>query len=153
MLNMIPWTPWTELAGVRRELDSLFSRMAGEMDRPQNFHHFTPAADVRREADTWRVSLALPGISPDNVDIDIVGRTLRIRGERRASENGEAIINEIPYGRFERELTLPEEIDTNHVDATYRHGLLELVLPLAEGAKPHRVAVKAAPEGKQLQAA
>ena len=63
------------------------------------------------------------------------------------------LIGEITYGRFEREFTLPEEIDAQHVQATYRHGMLELVLPLAEGAKPHRIAVKAAPEGKQLHAA
>ena len=61
--------------------------------------------------------------------------------------------SEITYGRFEREFTLPEEIDAQHVQATYRHGMLELVLPLAEGAKPHRIAVKAAPEDKQLHAA
>ena len=48
---------------------------------------------------------------------------------------------------------LPAEIDAEHVQATYRRGVLELVLPLAEGAKPHRITVKAAPEGKQLHAA
>jgi HSP20 family protein len=99
------------------------------------------------------VSLALPGISPDNVDIDIVGRTLRVRGERTAEEKSEPVMSEISYGRFEREFTLPEEINAKHVQATYRHGMLELVLPLAEGAKPHRIAVKAAPEGKQIHAA
>jgi HSP20 family protein len=97
--------------------------------------------------------LALPGISPDKVDIDIVGRTLRVRGQRTTEEKAEPVMSEITYGRFEREFTLPEEIDAQYVQATYRHGMLELVLPLAEGAKPHRVAVKAAPEGKQLNAA
>ena len=87
------------------------------------------------------------------MDIDIVGRTLRVRGERTAEEKAESVMNEITYGRFEREFTLPQEIDAQHVQATYRHGMLELVLPLAEGAKPHRIAVKTAPEGKQLHAA
>jgi HSP20 family protein len=99
------------------------------------------------------VSVALPGISPEKVDIDIVGRSLRIQGERTADEKAESVIGEITYGRFEREFTLPEEIDAQHVQATYRYGMLELVLPLAEGAKPHRIAVKAAPEDKQLHAA
>ena len=87
------------------------------------------------------------------MDIDIVGRTLRVRGERTAEEKAESVMSEITYGRFEREFTLPQEIDAQHVQATYRHGMLELVLPLAEGAKPHRIAVKTAPEGKQLHAA
>ena len=153
MLGMTRWTPWTELAGVHRDLDSLFSRMSGEMPRLQNADGFTPAADVHRDGEKWNVAMALPGIAPEDVHIEIVGRTLRVRGERRAPDATQPFINEIPYGRFEREFTLPEEIDAKHVQATYRHGLLELVLPLAEAAKPHRITVKAAPDSKQLQVA
>jgi HSP20 family protein len=121
--------------------------------RSQSVDAFTPAADLRRNGDMWKVSLALPGVSPDKVDIDIIGRTLRVRGERAGDDKAQPIISEITYGRFEREFTLPEEIDAQHVEAKYRHGMLDLVLPLAEGAKPHRIAVKSAPEGKQLHAA
>ena len=153
MLAMTRWTPWTELAGVHRDLDSLFNRMFGEMPRSQNSDGFTPAADVHRDGEKWNVAMALPGVAPEDVHIDIVGRTLRVRGERRAPDATQPFINEIPYGRFEREFTLPEEIDAKHVQATYRHGMLELVLPLAEAAKPHRITVKAAPESKQLQIA
>ena len=89
------------------------------------------------------------------MEIDVVGRTLRVRGERIATEKSksEPIVSEISYGRFEREFTLPEDIDAQHVEATYRHGMLELVLPLSEGAKPRRIEVKATPEAKQLHAA
>ena len=153
MLGMTGWTPWTELAGVHRDLDSLFNRVFGETVRPQSVDVFTPAANVRRDGDTWNVSLALPGISPEKVDIDIVGRTVRVRGERPADEKPALVIGEITYGWFEREFTLPEEIDAQHVQATYHHGMLELRLPLAEGAKPHRIAVKAMAEDKQIHAA
>ena len=153
MLGMTRSTPWTELAGVHRDLDSFFNRMFTDAIRPQSGEAFTPAANVRRDGETWKVALALPGISPDKVDIDIVGRTLRVRGERSVDEKTGTILSEITYGRFERAFTLPEEVDANHAQATYRHGMLELVLPLAEEAKPHRIAVKAAPEGKQLHAA
>ena len=157
MLGMTRWTPWTELAGLHRDLDSMFGRVFGETGARQtdssSVTAFTPAADVRREGDKWLVSLALPGISPDKVDIDIVGRTLRVRGERISEQKADSVFSEITYGRFEREFTLPEEIDAKHVQATYRQGMLDLVLPLSEGAKPHRVQVKAAPEAKQLTAA
>ena len=63
------------------------------------------------------------------------------------------MVSEISYGRFEREFALPEDIDAEHVQATYRHGMLELVLPVSEGAKPRRIEVKAAPEAKQIRAA
>jgi HSP20 family protein len=153
MLNMTRWTPWTELAGMHRDLDSLFNRTFGDTVRSQSVEGFAPAADVRRDGDTWKVALAVPGISPDNVEIEIVGRTLRVRGDRTLAEQTVAILSEITYGPFEREFTLPEEIDAKKVQATYRNGMLELVLPLAEGAKPHRVAVKAAQESKQLHVA
>ena len=153
MLSMARWTPWTEFAGMHRDLDSLFNRVFDDTVGSRSADPFTPAADLRRDGDTWKLWLALPGIAPEKVDIDIVGRTLRVRGERAAEEKAEPVISEISYGRFEREFALPEEIDVQHVQATYRHGMLELALPLAEGAKPHRIAVNAAPENKQLHAA
>ncbi len=109
-----------------------------------SFDSLTPVADVKREGNTWLVSIA--GISPDTIDVDIVGRTLRVRGERSSEAKTESVMSEIAYGRFERDFTWPEDIDAQHVQATYRHGMLELVLPLKESAKPHRVEVKVAPE-------
>jgi len=158
MLGITRWTPWTELAGLHRDLDSMFGRVFGETGARQTMDtsdtSFMPAADVRRDGDKWRVSLAVPGMSPDKLDIDIVGRTVRVRGERRSEQKADEVISEIAYGRFEREFTLPEEIDSKHVDATYQHGMLELVLPLSEGAKPQRIQVKAAAtDAKQLTTA
>jgi HSP20 family protein len=156
MLNMTRWTPWTELARVHRDLDSLFSRGFGETVGSQMVVSFTPPADVIREGDKWKVWLAVPGISPDKIDIDIVGRTLRVRGERAVEDTPEdvvSVISEIGSGRFEREFTLPEPIDAQHVQATYRHGMLELLVPPVEGAKPRRIEVKTTPEAKQLHAA
>ena len=153
MLNKNRWTPWTELADVHRDLDSLFNRVFGETIRGQAVDTFAPPADLRRSGDTWSVIIAVPGVSPDELDIDIAGRTLRVRGERRPDDKTLPVVNEITYGRVEREFTLPEEIDARHVQATYRHGMLEVTLPVAEGAKPNRIKVEAAPDTNQLQAA
>jgi HSP20 family protein len=163
MLNMTRWTPWTELAGVHRDLDTLFNRMfdtnryQGDANRYQNVESFTPAADVRRNGESWNVCIALPGVAPENVNIEVIGRTLKVRGEctaARGDEKAELLIGEIPYGRFEREFTLPEDIEVKHVQAAYRHGMLDLVLPVAEGAKPYRITVnEPTTESKKLQAA
>jgi HSP20 family protein len=153
MFDMTRWTPWPDLAGVHRDLDSLFNRVFAETAPPQAVDAFTPPADLRRDGDAWKISLALPGVDPAQVEIDVVGRTLRVRGERGGVDKGERVVSEIAYGRFERTFTLPQEIDAAHVQATYRHGMLELMLPLAEGAKPHRISVQPAPEARQLQAA
>jgi HSP20 family protein len=155
MLNVTRWTPWTELAGLHRDLDSIFGRVFGEQASRGAIGSWAPAADVRRDGDKWMLSMALPGISPDKVEINVVGRTLRIRGERVANDTGDAqpVVREIGYGAFEREFTLPEDIDAEHVEATYRHGMLEVVLPVHEAAKPRRIAINAETDAKQLQAA
>jgi HSP20 family protein len=159
MLNPTRWNPWTELAGLHREFDSMFSRVFGDTVRPQSADSFAPAADVRRNDDTWKIWLALPGISPEKVEINVTGQTLWVRGERTPQQETartEPVISEITYGRFEREFAVPDEVDADHVQATYRNGMLELTLPLKEGAKPRRIEVQAAPESaevKQLHAA
>jgi len=159
MLGTTRWSPFAELASLHRDLDSLFGRVFGESGRQQmssGTAAFTPAADVVRAADKWMICMALPGVDPRNVEVDIFDRTLRVRGERTpgSSLDGvEPVLSEISYGRFEREFTLPEDIDPEKVQAAYRHGMLELTLPLKEGAKPRRIEIETAPEARQLKAA
>jgi HSP20 family protein len=159
MLGLTRWTPFDELASLHRDLDSLFGRVFGEAARPQavdSFTTFTPSAEVTRSGDKWMVALAIPGVAPKDVDIDVTGRTLRVRGERavdRDADKVDPILSEISYGRFEREFTLPEAIDSEQVQAAYRHGMLELTLPLKESAKPRRIEINATPEAKRLKAA
>lgn len=158
MLSLNRWTPFTDLAGLHRDLDTLFGRVFGETARPQPadaFTAFTPTAEVKRDGAKWLIALAIPGVSPEDVEIDVVGRTLRVRGERRAEDTAKAepILSEVSYGRFEREFTLPDEIDGDGVQAAYRQGMLELMLPLKESAKPRRIAIKGTGPAKELQAA
>jgi HSP20 family protein len=154
MLGMTRWTPWTELAGLHRDLDAMFGRaFTEERAGLSTGAGFTPAADVRREDDRWLVSLAVPGVSPDDLTIEVVGRTLRVKGERRVDSQTVPVLNEIPAGSFERELTMPEDIDAKGVEASYRHGVIELVLPLTEKAKPHRVTIGSTADARQLHVA
>jgi HSP20 family protein len=148
MLGLTRWTPFTELSRLHRDLDRLFDRVfgqaaiaAGEVDA------FVPAADVARRGDTWVISMALPGVAPENIAIETTGRILRVSGERTMpkGETVEPVVGEIRYGRFERQFTLPEDVDAEHVQATYRHGMLELTLPIREGARPRRIEVQTAP--------
>ena len=100
MLNMTRWTPWTELASLHRDLDSIVGRVFGETGSGPSIGSFVPA-DVRRDGDKWLLSMALPAISPENVEIEVVGRTLRVRGERVSDgkSKAEAVLTEISYGR------------------------------------------------------
>jgi HSP20 family protein len=155
MFGMTRWSPFDELTSLHREMDRLFSRAYGESGASASA--FAPALEVTSAKDAWHVRVALPGIDPKDVQIDLAGETLTIRGERIRtvpvnSEKGQAHLSEIAYGRFERTLTLPDSIDAEKVSATYNHGMLELALPLRESVKPRRIEVKAG-DHKTLHAA
>jgi HSP20 family protein len=150
------WNPWTEIASLHRDLDSLFGRFFSQM--PQTIGTMTLPAEAVRQDDRWRLAFALPGISPEQIDVEVTGRTVRVRAERGRGmdrpqgEKEGTYVNELAYGRFEREITLPDEVDVEQVKASYRHGMLELVLPLREGARPRKISVTGA-DPKQLKAA
>src|SRR6187401_63157 len=103
MLSMTRLMPWTELAGLHRDLDTMFTRAFGEGTNRDSgelsANSFIPAADVRREGDRWLVSLALAGVSPEKVSIDVVGRTLRVRGERIVDSTTDVFVREFPDGQ------------------------------------------------------
>jgi HSP20 family protein len=154
MFGTTRWSPFEELTTLQREMDRLFGRAYGESG---GAGAFAPALEVLSSKDAWHVRVALPGIDPKNVQIDLAGDTLTIRGERSRSlpvgnDKTHAHVSEIAYGRFERTLTLPDAIDSDKVNATYSNGMLELSLPLRESLKPRRVEVKGGDQ-KSLHAA
>lgn len=140
MLSMTRWNPFEELGTLHREMDRVFGRYVGE--EPATGPAWTPATEVRTGDDGWKVRMALPGVDPSQVHVDLHGGSLTISGERTSTdENGHGRTSEIRYGRFERAFTLPAKVDAEKVSARCEHGMLELTLPLAETAKPRRIAI------------
>ena len=150
MFGVTRWNPFeNELFTLHREMDRLFNQVTGAESSRTLPGVFTPQIEVLSEKDAWRVRLALPGIDPKNVDINMTGNTLTISGERVPPEKTEekSTLSEIRYGRFERSLTLPQAIEVDKVSASYRDGMLELTLPLKESVKPRRIEI--ATDGQQ----
>jgi HSP20 family protein len=137
------WSPFEELTTLHREMDRLFSRAFDTPSgQPGAAAAFVPAIEVVPAKEGWDARLALPGVEPKDVQIDVAGNTLTVRGERTARQNrAETYLSEITYGRFERTLSLPESIDAEKVTASYRNGMLELHLPLKESVKPRRIQI------------
>lgn len=141
MLSMTRWNPFEELTGLHREMDRVFGRYVGD-ERAGTPAAWTPATEINRGGEGWKVRIALPGIDPRDVSIDLQGNNLTVAGERtRADSDGQGGASEFHYGRFERTFTLPANVDSGKVAAGYAHGVLELTLPLAETAKPRRIAI------------
>ena len=141
MLSMTRWSPFEELGTLHREMDRVFGRYVGP-DGPTAGPAWTPATEVRTGDDGWKLRIALPGIDPGQVHVDLHGGSLTISGERtRTEKDGNGYASEIRYGRFERAFTLPAKVDAEKVSAHYENGMLELTLPLAETARPRRITI------------
>jgi HSP20 family protein len=97
--------------------------------------------NIREEDEVYVLSALVPGLSADDLNIQVLDDVLRIEGEYRQDEN-QYLMQELPHGSFSRTLRLPASIDANHVEAKIADGVLTLTLPKAESAKPKRIQIK-----------
>lgn len=109
---------------------------------------WVPATDIFRKGEHLMIRMDVPGISPKNIEVTIDDKgILTIKGERKWDEGEvEALCCERFYGQFERSIQLPEGVDTEHIEAIYKDGVLELRIPYSEVRKlsQRRVEVKTA---------
>lgn len=146
------WSPWRELDRAFSELTSMMLRdMASWLSEWGNGGMMTrslwaPALDMFRKGDHLILRFDLPGISPDRLEVTVNDDgILTVKGERSWEEGEvEAFCCERRYGEFERSIQLPEGIDAQQIEATYKDGVLELRIPYREALKPseHRIEVK-----------
>jgi len=126
-----------------RELDRLAQQVFGSNGNPGTMAR--PAVmpmDAWRDGDVFHVEFDLPGIDPDSIDLDVERNVVTVKAERppRASD-AELIAAERPRGIFSRQLILGDNLDTEHISATYDAGVLTLQIPVAEQAKPRKISV------------
>lgn len=101
--------------------------------------------DAYRQDDRFFIHLDLPGVDPDSIDVTVERNELTVSATRewKPEEGAEVIINERPQGSITRRFSLGENLDTDKIEAGYDHGVLTLVIPLAEQSKPRKVTVGA----------
>ena len=112
----------------------------------QAFNHRTPSAmsmDAWRHDGRYELRIDLPGVDPASIDVTVEKHVLTVRGERSwaPADGAELLISERPQGTFTRQVFLGENLDTDHIEARYEHGVLWLTIPEAETAKPRKVQV------------
>jgi len=120
-----------------------------DFDRPAQQGWGTRARPAAMPMDAWRdgeqivVEFDLPGVDPDSVDLDVQRNVLTVRAERRPStgDDVEMIAAERPRGVFSRQVILGDTLDTDRVEASYNAGVLTLRIPIAEKAKPRKIAI------------
>jgi HSP20 family protein len=132
-----------------RDLDRLTQQVLGTngtLARPS-----VMPMDAWREGDTFHVEFDLPGVNPDSIDLDVERNVVTVRAERptRASD-AELIAAERPRGVFSRQLILGDNLDTEHIAASYDSGVLSLQIPVAEKAKPRKISITGKGEDRQV---
>jgi HSP20 family protein len=120
-----------------RDFDRLAQQFFGTTNRPA-----VMPMDAWREGDRFVLELDLPGVAKESIDIDVERNVLTIRAERVA-RNGdwEMLTSERTRGAFSRQLVLGDNLDLDKIEAAYADGVLRLVIPVAEKAKPRRVEI------------
>ena len=120
-----------------RELERLSQQTHGTAARPAAM-----PMDAWREGDQVIVEFDLPGIPGDSLDLDVERNVVTVRAERpRLDQNREMLASERQRGVFSRQLVLGDNLDTERIDAHYTDGVLRLRIPVAERAKPRKIAV------------
>lgn len=128
-----------------REFDRLTQQLLGTTNRP-----VAMPMDAWREGDRFVLEFDLPGVNPESIDLDVERNVLTIRAERVAT-NGDwqMLASERPRGAFSRQLVLGDNLDLDRIEASYRDGVLHLVVPVAEKAKPRKIEIRSEDSGRQ----
>ena len=146
-MALVRWTPMGNLQSFQEEMNRMFHeffRGGNGGDQGWASGAWTPPVDIYETDDALVLTAMLPGVSKDDVSIEVHNNTLLLRGERKpasAVPDERYYRRECVYGPFQRSFVLPATVDQNKVQATYHDGILELHLPKVEAAKPKRIAI------------
>ena len=116
----------------------MYRRMAA-LNGGSSREHFLNV-NVRDEEDTFVLSALVPGLKAEDLNIQVLEDVVRIEGEFQANEDG-YLLRELPSGSFSRVLRMPAEIDADKVEAKIVDGVLTLLLPKAESARPKKIKI------------
>jgi HSP20 family protein len=147
-MALVRWEPMRELNALQGEMNRLFNSFFDE--GAESRRRWAPAVDLLEREDSLVLKADLPGLTEDDVQIELRDNVLTIAGERKAEhedqQNGYYRV-ERSFGRFSRSLQLPEGVDAERISAQFTNGVLEVTIPKPEQRKPRRIEIAAGSNG------
>ncbi|MFO8231060.1 MAG: Hsp20/alpha crystallin family protein [Longimonas sp.] len=142
-------TPNRSLRTLQNEIDQVFNRLFPTSDEngrnESTTRMWAPRTDMVETPDNYEIRLDLPGLSKDDLTINMQERQLTVSGERRheaRNEDDEYVRVERAFGHFHRSFTLPQSIQEDNIEASYQDGVLTITVPKAEESKPRQIAIQ-----------
>jgi HSP20 family protein len=152
-MSVMRWDPFRDLTSIQDEINQMFDRVfgrrtagAGREGGPSAVN-WAPAVDISERKDAYVVTAEVPGVKPEELQVTLEDGLLTIQGERRMEEESsdrQYHRVERRYGAFRRSITLPSQVQADAIKASYSDGVLQVVVPKAESAKPKKIEVRPA---------
>ncbi|MBI9070565.1 MAG: Hsp20/alpha crystallin family protein [Melioribacteraceae bacterium] len=144
-MTLVRWNPARELSNVEREFNKFWNNFGLTQNEETDNSVWSPLTDISEDKDNYYINTDLPGISKENLKLNITDGELTISGERnQIKEEKEKTFHRIErnYGKYYRKFNLPEKIVTDKIDAKFKDGQLIIVIPKAEESKPRELEIK-----------
>jgi len=147
-MALVRWEPFREIDTLQRQMNRLFDDLMPKealYNQGGNQGTFLPAAELHETPEAFEIKLEIPGMKPEDLDIQVTAEAVSISGERRSetkTEDNGVTRSEFRYGQFQRVIPLPNRIQNNNVEAQYKDGILHLTLPKVEEEQHKVVKVK-----------
>ncbi len=146
-MELIRWNPMKSLFDVPSRFDTLFDGIffpTRADSGKEGIWSWNPVVDVYENDDALVVKAELPGVDKDQISVNVEGRILTLRGERKTENEAKEenyYRRERTYGHFERSFTLPAEVDPESTKAEYKDGVLKIEVPKPAEQKPKQITV------------
>ncbi len=148
--NLVRFDPFEDLTRLQREMNRLFDDSYGvAAHHPHKEGMMTaawaPVVDVSEDTNEIVMRVEVPGVKPEDLDIEMSGETITIKGEKKFEDEerkGNYVRMERSYGTFQRSFTLNVPVKPDEITASFKDGVLTLKVPKSEAIKPKKVMVK-----------
>jgi len=146
-MAVVKWDPFRDLLSIQGRMNRLFEQTLSRSRSEEGIaaSTWTPTVDIYETPETIVLKAELPGLSREDIEIQIRDNALTLKGERRFAKDAQQenyLRIERAYGAFQRSFTLPATIQQDKIRAVFRDGVLELTLPKAEEAKSKKIAIE-----------
>jgi HSP20 family protein len=150
------WDPWSDVVSLREAMDNLLRESFVQPQRRGTTRAFSVALDIRETGNEYVIQAELSGVQPEDVHLQVKDNTLQISGEVKQEQQeqgqGQWVLRERRYGRFQRTLTLPMPVQSDQANAEFENGILIVTLPKAQEARAKSIPIRGGQGGQQIEA-